>query len=670
MCGIVSIWNRDGRPVDVPALVRAVAMLERRGPDDEGYLLIDTRSGRRVECRGPGTRADVDLPPIQDFYGQPFDLAFGHRRLAIVDLTAQGHQPMSSRDGQGSITFNGMIYNHHELRERLAAAGRTTRGHCDTEVLVEALSLWGDTCLPLLNGMWAFAHWDQTRRVLTWSRDRLGIKPLVYSVSDSQAACASDINSLRALGVDPGGLDSQALHHYLSLMQVPAPFTIYERIKKQLPATSLQITATDARESTYWNLYDFANAPRIAAADAPDQIEELLRDSVRLRLQGDVPVGCLLSGGVDSSLVSALAAGEVAPEALRTYSVVLPGSAEHDEGPWSRLVSTHLGTDHHEVIPNLGPTELQDLLSLFGEPFAVSSVLGVYLIAREARRTVKVLLSGDGGDEVFGGYARYRLDPSRISSRVARRIGIGLPPPPGQSTRWSQDPALSRIGKAVGYLLTGEEMAGELRFQNRRMRLNDTEKWDLYTPAWRRNQVENTLPILAREGRQVAGQCADPILARQVHEITTSLHNEMLTKFDRATMAWGIEGRVPLLDHRLVELALRLPVEERLATSEEKVLLRRVARRHVPPAAVDRPKLGFNVPVSDWLSGNLAQLVEDSLSPDSLRRAGVFDPTTVKRLLAHASDHPGFENTHAVFTLLCFQVWQDGQATATNRLQP
>ena len=662
MCGIVALWNRDGKPIDLDALRSAVRSLAHRGPDGEGYLLADTHTGRTVEAT-----ADT----LDSLRGQRFDLALGHRRLAIIDLSAAGHQPMGNADGSVWIVFNGMIYNFEALRSRLSARGHRFRGRSDTEVLLGAYLEWGHAFVDELNGMWALAIWDSRNRTLLASRDRLGIKPLVYHLGTGTTAFASEMKALAPLIGGSPEIDGQAVHHYLSLMQVPAPYTIDRRIRKLAPARMLEVRASDVHERRTWSAHSFATGGGLGEempheTDAAARLEALLTDSVRLELVADVPVGTLLSGGVDSSLVSALAAAATRPQKLTTFSVAFPGLPGVDESPWARKVAKALDSDHVEIELRLDDVNLVgEILRLYDEPFAISSVLGVYLVARAASERVKILLSGDGGDELFAGYERYlhvddrwRLRSRRHLGRLDRDRVAGI----GQWVRWRalDMPTLARL--AWESLRTGDARGRDLEFNRGRVMFNDVEKLALYSEAWRASlDVEPTIPWLCRAGSPPNG--GDPVLRRQLMEIDTSLPDEMLAKVDRATMAFGIEARVPLLDHRVAEHALALPAALRYGGHEGKRILKRIAAKHVPRDVVYREKRGFTIPLAEWLGGGLRELVRDTLTDDAIRRAGVFDPASVAQVVHWYEREPSFHTAHMLFTLLSFQLWHESRAS-------
>jgi len=658
MCGIVALWNRNGSPVDRRALTRAVATLTPRGPDDEGYVLIDTRAGVARPCRGRDTLAD-GLPTLDEVSGH-FDLALGHRRLSVVDRSVQGHQPMTTRDGGAWITFNGMIYNFRELRAELEGLGYFCLGRSDTEVILQAYACWGPDCVTHFNGMWAFALWDMRTRTLLISRDRIGVKPLVYRVNDDRVVLASETCALFPFGALDDGVEPRAAHHFLSLMQVPAPYTIYKHTYKLQPARNLTVSATQVAEVRYWR------PPTGQLDQAPgahvDRLDALIQDAVRLRLLGDVPVGSFLSGGLDSSLVAAMAAGQGAP--LTTYTVSTPSVPTADESAWARQVATTLGTTHVEHVEvELTALDCRHLAALaprHAEPFAVSSVLGVHLIARAARaQGTTALLSGDGADEIFAGYLHRHVNIDAqwdtFESVTSARQPAARAMASGQWVRWRALTSADRAALHARSAQLSDAEGRDAHVMHRRCLLNDIEKHTLYAPAWRAALLdEDTIPWLQARIPPVAG---DRVLRRQLHDVETMLHDEMTAKLDRGTMACGIEGRSPLLDYRVVDMALSSPLHHRYADGQGKQILRAVARRYLPETVVSRPKAGFTIPLEVWLRHELREVLCDELSPDALTRTGVFDPAPVQELLAHFERQPDFQTAHMMFTVLSLQRW-------------
>lgn len=659
MCGLVAQWNRDGHPVDLDALRSAVVSMGHRGPDDEGYVLIDTRTGRVAEC-GDARRSVGLRPDLEQLKGAQFDLVLGHRRLAIVDPSAAGHQPMGTTDGSRWIVFNGMIYNFPEIRRDLEARGYAFRSGTDTEVILYAYQEWGPQCVTRFNGMWAFVLWDQEARQLFVSRDRFGIKPLVAYRDRDVAAFSSELKGLVRLAGVPRRLRPEAVHHYLSLKYVPAPLTIYESIEKLLPGHSLLVDRRSEIDRCYWRPALTPPSSR-AEQDALEQVHGLLRESVRMHLLGDAPVGALLSGGIDSSLVTAIATKEGGGP-IRTFGLACRSVPEVDESRWAELVASHVNACHRSVDFSADVLDrLPLMIDLFDEPFAVSSVMGVYLLAREAAREVKVVLTGDGGDELFAGYLERYVGVDELWERTGRRwlkrLNRERIAMSSEWIHWERAGIVRKLGVAVRALTRTEQRRRDDHFALAGLVFNDTEKRRLYTPDWRARTrglstlgwMRSTLPASPGDGLQ----------RWQAQDIRTRLHDEMLAKADKATMAWGVEARVPFLDHRLVEVAVNLPRSLKVANGQGKWILRRLGERYLPLEVMTRKKHGFDVPISQWLQGAWREFVRDTLGSSAARQDGMFRPEAVQRIVAHHDANPSFRSAHMVFALLCLQIWQE-----------
>ena len=659
MCGIVAIWNRDGSPVDRAGLARAVNAQEHRGPDDEGYVLIDTRTGKFLQCRGASTDPRIRLPAISEAGDHPFDLALGHRRLSIVDLSPAGHQPMSSRDGTRWIVFNGMIHNYRELRDELRALGHAFSSGTDTEVILAAWEAWGPDCVTRFNGMWAFALWDGPRAALFASRDRLGIKPLLLGRGSSTVILASELKAIRQVPQVPLELDPEAVHHYLSLMKVPAPLTIYRAVRKVMPGHEVLIRREGDSSRAWWQL-DTEPVREIDEVAAETEITALLEDSTRLRLIADVPMGALLSGGVDSIIVTALATQALSRESLTTFTLSFPGESEVDETEWAGLTASHLGVRH---VPVRFTREflhaLPQHLAMYDEPFAISSALGISRIAEVAAETTRVLLTGDGGDEIFAGYLNRhasvdetwdRLEKHRFSRVRSARADAAFP-----RSRFGKESLAEQLRVRLRSLSHSSGAARDRGFNVLRCLFQESEKRSLYAPDWPgTGERFDTLDFLSRSMPEQGG---DRLSRWLVHDVRTSLHDEMLSKVDRATMSRGLEARPPLLDHRLVELAVRLPRSLKIREGAGKWILRRIGRHRVPKGLMDRRKQGFNIPLASLFRDEWRELIGDSLSPSAVERTGVFRPAAVRAVLDRQASHPNYITSHMVYSLLCFHVW-------------
>jgi asparagine synthase (glutamine-hydrolysing) len=643
VCGIAGFLDTR-RQFDASAASALVAdmadCLVHRGPDDSGAW-VDTRVG----------------------------LAFAQRRLAVVDLSDDGHQPMAAAHGGSVINLNGEIYNHRELRRQLESDGVRFRGTCDTEVLVEALARWGvNRTLARVNGMFAFAYWDAQRRELVLARDRLGEKPLYVGWAGPALLFASELKALRRHPAFRGDLDVDAVSEYLRWGYVPSPLSIYQGIGKLPPGHVVRIPVDDARpgqirSTPYWSLTDIA-ARGLAdplPADAPvvSLVEELLTDAVGLRMTADVPVGAFLSGGVDSSLVVALMQAQ-ASRPVRTFTI---GFSEkgYDEAPYAADVARHLGTEHTEVYAS--PRDALDVVPLlpamFDEPFADSSQVPTYLLAALTRAHVTVSLSGDGGDEVFGGYARYRFaaGPAAVLHRLpggARSMIAGAirTVPPQTWNRWS-DAVGSALPKAARLSRAGDK----LHKLARTLDCPDTGSAYLaLMSAW--PDVDDVLRhATAPLAKPPPGGRHDDLM---LFDQRTYLPDDILTKVDRATMAVSLEGRIPLLDHRLVELAWRLPQDAKVSGHQGKRVLRDLLAKHVPRHLTDRPKMGFGVPVGEWLRGPLREWGEELLGRDTLLAHGVLRAEPVQAVWqAHQSGAVNADQQ--LWTVLMLTQWLAAQ---------
>jgi asparagine synthase (glutamine-hydrolysing) len=482
-------------------------------------------------------------------------------------------------------------------------------------------------------------------------------------MDDRVAAFGSELKALVRLPRVPRRLDPEALHHYLSLMKVPAPLTIYRDVRKVMPGHSLVVGRHATTSSCYWRP-GAQGGVASSDSDAIEQVDDLIQDSVRLRLLADVPVGTFVSGGIDSSLVTAVAARHTrAP--VKTFCLGFSHSSAFDESRWGEMVASHVKAPHRAVVMSHNfLDDLPVLIDLFDEPYAVSSVMGVYLLAREAAREVKVVLTGDGGDEAFAGYlsryievdelwnnSRY-LAPSRLAERTRAST---------QWVRWTMPGIRTKAGAVLRTVLGPWQRHRDISFNLRRLIFNDPEKRALYTPEWQARTA--TLDTLGWLDATLPDLGHDTLKRWQLHDIATSLHDEQLAKVDKATMAWGLEARVPLLDHRLVDLALNLPRHLKVADGRGKWILRKLGERYLPAAIVNRPKQGFTVPLSEWFGGDLRPLVRNVLDPSAVRRAGIFQPRAVEQVLAYYEANPCFHTAHMVFTLLCFQMWHERAAT-------
>ena len=622
MCGICGILAPGAEAELERALQGMVAQLRHRGPDDAG-IWTDPDAG----------------------------LGLGHTRLAILDLSAAGHQPMVSTDGRWVISYNGEIYNAGELAIELRDRGCRFRGHSDTEVLLEAIAAWGiERSLTRANGMFALAAWDRRERQLILARDRLGKKPLYYWRSGRCLVFASELKALRAYPGFRAEIDRDALAQFLRFGWLPGPRTIYHGVAKLPPGTSLATQADPAIDAQqpqpYWSARDVA--ARLTSApfqgsfdDALAELDALLADAVTGRMVADVPLGALLSGGVDSSLMVAMMQ-RFADRPVQTFTI---GFRERkwDEAPAARAVAGHLGTAHTElyVSANDALEVIPELPRIYDEPFADPSELPTVLVTRLARSAVTVALSGDGADETFGGYGRYRRVLRRWESLrrwplASRRAVAGL-----------RD-LLPRTG-GLARRLEGIEAAGAGGLY-----ALERGRWPKPTEL-----VPGAAAILDPMDRPELWPAGLPPAQIMMYlDLSGYLPDNGLVKIDRASMAVGLELRSPLLDHRVVELAMRLPLAHRLAPDGGKLLLRRLLERYVPPALVDRPKQGFTPPLAAWLRGPLRGWAEELLGEKRLEEGGMLNTRLVRRLWRqHQDGQRGY--SQLLWHILMFQAWDE-----------
>ena len=632
MCGICGLLQtrRETPPEQLGAIVDAMAnTLGHRGPDDAGRW-VDAAAG----------------------------LAFGHRRLSIIDLSATGHQPMTSACGRFVITYNGEIYNFREVRQLLEQRGHSFRGHSDTEVLLAATTEWGiEQTLPRLHGMFAFALWDRQARRLMLARDRVGKKPLYYGWCGDTFVFASELKALHRHPAFDREVDRDALGLLVQLGWVPGPYSIYRRIRKLPPGALLSVDADDGAKEplieTWWSAKGVAEAgdraPFAGSFDeAAGALDTLLGEAVRERMIADVPLGALLSGGVDSSAVVALMqAASALP--VRTFSIGFR-EPKHDEAPFARAIAAHLGTDHTELYvgPEDGLALVPGLPEMYDEPFADPSQIPTALVCRLARKDVTVALSGDGGDELFAGYQRYRrtldlwhrLQPWPAHARRAIEALTGALDDRLDGPKWLRKLARRSAGIGAADALDA--------FVDERIRIEQ--------PARLVCGARGVPHLLA--DRQGWPDVREPLQAMMYLDFAGYLPDDCLVKVDRASMAASLEVRCPLLDQRVVELAWSLPLPYRAGDGGAKRVLKAVLERYVPRALFERPKRGFGVPIGAWLRGPLRDWAETLLDERKIAQDGYLQPAAVRALwqqhLSGRRDRP-----ELLWHLLMFQAWHE-----------
>jgi asparagine synthase (glutamine-hydrolysing) len=640
MCGIAGFIGAASNIAegDAGAIAQAMAAsIAYRGPDDQG-IWIDPET----------------------------ETALVHRRLSIIDLSAAGHQPMISANERYVISYNGEVYSFQPIAAELAASGHKFRGHSDTEVILESFAVNGiEATLKRMIGMFAIALWDRRDRTLTLMRDRLGIKPVYWAKFGNTFMFGSELKALRAHPGWTPRIDQNAVAAFMRHSYIPAPHTIYQGVHKLEPGTILTLPwRGEPKISRFWNARavarDGSHSP-IEGSDAEltEQLESLLKDAVGRRMIADVPLGAFLSGGVDSSTVVALMQAAKSGT-VKSFSIGfdIPG---YNEAHHSAAVARHLGTDHTElmVTANEALDVIPRLPEFYDEPFADSSQIPTYLVSMMTRKYVTVALSGDGGDELFAGYNRHQLAQRfwRTLSLMPRvvREGAAAALTAVRPDRWTQ--LLSVLPSRLRPPQAGDKVhkaASVLRLDSadaiyRRL----VSHWE---PSEIMPQAREPRSILDDE--TLAKDFPDLLSRMQFLDLVTYLPDDILTKVDRASMAVALEARVPLIDHRVVEFAWRLPENVKVRNGTSKWILRQVLYRHVPPELIERPKMGFGIPLGEWLRGPLRDWAETLLSEHRLREAGLLDHAMVRRYWQDHLDGRG-NWQHLLWDVLMLEAWRE-----------
>jgi len=638
MCGIVGFKSEENFDRLRASLPEAIFSLQHRGPDDTGFFL-DQKNG----------------------------VGLGHRRLAVIDLSDAGRQPMSTEDESVYIVYNGEIYNFQEIRQILVIKGHRFRTKTDTEVILKAYLEWGIDCLKRFLGMFAFALWDRRAETIFLARDRIGIKPLYYHFAGGIFLFASELKTLMAFDGFRRHVAPEAVPLLLHYQYIPSPLTIFENTWKLLPGHYLIYDGEKLKSRAYWHLPHPMNNTDFKGneVDLIESLDEVLGQAVSARLISDVPLGALLSGGIDSSLVAALMQ-KASHKSVRTFSIGFkePG---YDEAPWASRVATHLGTDHTEfyVTPQDAIDMIPRLPEIYDEPFADASAVPTCLVSRLARSRVTVALSGDGGDEQFAGYVRYWS--TRSMATTFQKLPAGI--------RNASSRALAKL--PIRWMERGYQPLR--RFLPQQFNVaNFGEKWqklvklmgpatlqDLYRMTnclWSELELKSLFEedLLPCQFEDTFEETTDwPILSRLMRvDQKTYLPDAMLTKVDRASMAFGLEVRVPLLDHRVLEFTTNIPDSLKYKNGKGKYLLKKLLARYVPESLFERPKMGFGVPIDTWFRGELKELLLDHLSRDRIRREGLFQYEPIGKAI---HEHLTCKTNHQyrLWALLMWEMWRE-----------
>ncbi len=647
MCGLAGFCDFRGLDSNAERVCLAMASkLIHRGPDDEGTW-VNREQG----------------------------VALGHRRLSIQDLSSSGHQPMKSSSGRYILAYNGEIYNFRSLQTELASLGYGFRGHSDTEVLLAAVEAWGlADALTRFTGMFAIALWDKNQRVLSLARDRIGEKPLYYGWQGNSFLFGSELKALRVHPDWQNKINRNALALYMRHNYIPAPYSIYQDIHKLTPGTLLHIPHTIQPGALpdpvpYWNMkevaeYGVRNPVKLADEEAIDTLDCLLRESIRTKMISDVPLGAFLSGGYDSSAVVALMQEE-STQKIKTFSIGFHEKA-YNEADHAKRVASHLGTDHTElyVTPEQAMDVIPRLPTLYDEPFSDPSQIPTFLVSEMTRQHVTISLSGDGGDELFAGYERYFFADSlwkkigRIPYPLRKVLASGLkginPTLLSSSLQWLSPHFSSYGGKGpIGDKLhKGADLLMFRQFEEFYLRLmshwKDTANLVLGAEE----------PLTSLTDSTKWAELADCMQRMQYLDTISYLPDDILVKVDRAAMGVSLETRVPFLDHRVVEYAWCLPQHMKVRNGEGKWILRRLLDKYIPSELMDRPKMGFGVPIDSWLRGPLRDWAEELLNEKRLREEGYFNPSPIREKLAeHISGDRNWQ--YYLWDVLMFETWID-----------
>jgi asparagine synthase (glutamine-hydrolysing) len=617
ICGFVSFEPEHN--TDKLILQKMNGTLRHRGPDDEGYY--------------QDSRASLAM-----------------RRLSIIDLRT-GQQPISNEAGDIWVVYNGEIYNFQTLRTQLEKSGHIFKTKSDTEIVVHAYEEYGDDCLKHFNGMFALALWDARKSRLLLARDHMGIKPLYYWAGQDQLVFGSELKALIVHPDVPRRINPAAIDLFLSLEYIPSPLTIYENVFKLPPGHRLVLEGNKLDVSPFWDVP--VQPLGMDEGECAETLAGLMRDAVGMRMISDVPLGAFLSGGIDSSSVVGFMS-QFSSQPVQTFSIGFQ-DASYNELPYAEAVARHFGTEHHvELLAPDVSSLAEELVRHHDEPFADTSIFPTYLVSKLARQHVKVALSGDGGDELFGGYDTYRAEQlSRVYAKLPKVVRRDVMP--AFAGMLPPQPAKKGAINKVKRMIEGASMDPALQHTRWMIFMNDRDKDSLYQAELKMVLDQGSTSAFFERHFQQAGSF-DTLARQQYVDMKTYLADDILTKVDRMSMAVSLEARVPLLDHRIVEFALNLPPHMKLNRSRTKIIMRRAVKRLVPDLVIEKPKEGFSIPMKHWLGNSLKSMMLDLLSNDTVRRRGYFNPQVVSAWIQEHLDGR-VNHSHRLWALMVLELW-------------
>jgi asparagine synthase (glutamine-hydrolysing) len=637
MCGITGYWAFTNAQDNLPKnLSIAVDKLRHRGPDDSGLWFNDSEN-----------------------------VGLGHTRLSIIDLSEHASQPMISLDGRYVLVFNGEIYNYKEIRKELEQKGHRFRGSGDTEVILSAYAEWGKECVSRFIGMFAFAIWDKKKQQLSLCRDRIGIKPLYYSWKNKIFCFGSELKALNEYHHIGKEINLDALAEYFQYGYISAPRSIYNNVHKLLPGCWLELDLNEkVMIKQYWSVHDAIDKGQLKGSEDEfaEELEELLIDAFKYRMVSDVPVGVFLSGGIDSSLVAAILQKHTNQQ-ISTFTIGFQEN-EFDESVWAKEISKKIGTNHTEYILELERAKeiIPKIPEIYDEPFGDHSSIPTYIVSELARKDVKVILSGDGGDELFGGYSSYGLIPERV--RKLRALPYPLRYFMSQTIDFIPESMISNtmsMLNRIGLLDSSYVNKGIDRFEKVRLVMpdvNESEVFNMANSTFLPNGIRRLIGEYSLQKNMIndyKGQFQEQMMLWDFHHF---MPDDVLVKVDRATMAVALEGREPLLDHRIAEFAFRLPLSMRTGDLGSKHLLRKVLYKYLPKDLIDRPKRGFGIPLESWLKKDLSFLLDDYLNTNTIKNMGVLDPYEVDSIVKSFKKGAAV-SANRVWLLLMFSMWHE-----------